>query len=210
LRLGSDLKKEERKTKQETMFLPTVMSKWTSLTAIIVLTLGFSDAQPISGDLCACNPRVYNFRLDLEQFCPPCDIAANAGVINCNCNVRDAQGNNVTDTQAILASTITMRELDQNLLPQNSFTVRGNKFSGFTWQYRSVTNEGFDYLQQNPDQIPRGLEMTITGQTEQGEQITNFWGLLYSNDCNIFPLIEGDSIGWVRFVSTKLISYTLF
>lgn len=49
---------------------------------------------------------------------------------------------------------------------------------------------------------PKIIQFNIFATNSEGQPIVNIFAISFTNDCNIFPVIdEGNSAGWVYFVS---------
>ena len=78
-------------------------------------------------------------------------------------------------------------------------------FDNGTVMFTSILGEG------NADDftnvtLPRGLQMSVTGENAAGVTIINTWVILYENDCTTFPVLtDGNQIGWTVFVSAPTV-----
>jgi hypothetical protein len=55
--------------------------------------------------------------------------------------------------------------------------------------------------------IPAGLQVTVIGVNADGTALVNLWVVLFTNDCDSYPVIENEmKIGWTVFVSARAFS----
>eukprot|EP00978_Attheya_sp_CCMP212_P045798 scaffold360566_cov29-Attheya_sp.AAC.1 len=125
------------------------------------------------------------------------------------CAVRQSLGESVTDFVPVEINEIRVIELDRDFNTQKSLVLGGlQAVSGFTFQFESKLSEGLDNI---PADIPGGLSVTLVGQNEAGQVITNIWATSYAfNNCDTEPIftpriINTDpSIGWSALVDETL------
>lgn len=170
---------------------------------ILALTTPFAGSQTIGVDICACSPSVYTFELSFLLNCSMQTVKDNPGVEDAECRVSGLRPeDNVTDLIPVKVSTVEILELgeDQQVI-QSGFYDQGY-FDLATISYTSITGRP-DALNLTVDQIPRGLQLNIIGQNANEEDILNYWIVLFTNQCNAFPVFEiGDMIGWTVIVRT--------
>jgi hypothetical protein len=128
-----------------------------------------------------------------------------AGIIETACLVSSRLPDtvNVTDFVPVTVSEIQVLELDefQDPIGQSVYTD-GPYFDGDFVTYTSIVRTQPEIV--NAMTLPRGLQVSIVGNNAQNQPIINTWGILYNNDCGIFPLLTvGQQIGWSIFVSHR-------
>jgi len=151
--------------------------------------------QTIDTDLCACQPSVYTFKLDFSNECTHTTVGG-PGIPETACIV-DGVGSNVIP---ISISQVQVFELSQTLQILGSAVLTGPFFDQDEISYTSITsvNEPGTI---DPQTVPRGIQVSITGINSDEELLVNTWVILYSNDCGVFPVLDiGDIIGWTEFV----------
>ena len=168
--------------------------------AFSILQCGFG--QEIGTDLCACQPAIYEITLDSMLTCEDRDVMG-PGILTTDCLVetRLNEEANVTDFVFQTVSEIQIFELDetQDVLSQSIYND-GPYFSGDSVLYTSIIRTNPDAV--TVDNFPQGFQVVITGNNKENQPLINTWGILYANDCGVFPLLtEGQVIGWSEFVS---------
>jgi hypothetical protein len=158
--------------------------------------------QEIGVDICACQPSVYEITLNLGLICEDATVEG-PGINETACLVasRFPDTVNVTDFVAVTVSEIQVLELDENQenIGQSIYTD-GPYFDGDFVTYTSIVRTQPELI--TAMTLPRGLQVSIVGNNAANEQIINTWGILYDNDCGVFPLLTvGQQIGWSVFVS---------
>ena len=100
--------------------------------------------------------------------------------------------------------TIWERNANGQTLKSQSYTD-GPYMTGDTIIFASSIMEVATTLDVSNDLIPHSLVVTLFGQTTQmvpPQLVTNFWNIVFTNSCDIYPVIEqGQKIGWTSFVS---------
>ena len=179
-----------------------------------VALLGFSVQAQVGVDICACQPAFYDFTLN---FTFPRTEGPNGS--DNNCDQREIVGPGINNTSCLIdnlsnetdgansmfdfISTISIAELDQNLLPLVNTRYTGPFRDGDTFTYTSIIANGLA----DPNDVvavPKGFQINIQGRNELEDDLFLFILIRYENDCGIFPLLEeGDQIGPVIFVSCR-------
>jgi hypothetical protein len=181
--------------------IPSLLSSTTMRLLVVAIVLPFTGSQTIGVDICACSPSVYTFELSFLLNCSMQTVKDNPGVQDAECRVSGLRPeDNVTDLVPVKVSTVEILELgaEQQVI-QSGFYDQGY-FDLATISYTSITGSP-DALNLTVDQIPRGLQINIIGQNANEEDILNYWIVLFTNQCNAFPVFEiGDMIGWTVIV----------
>jgi len=174
---------------------------YTLLASFVVIAP--TSSQLVGTDICACQPSVYKFKLDFSNVCPDGTVEG-PGITETTCIVVTRDMNeNATNPFPISISEVQVLELDQTLQPVANSVYRGPFFDQDEISYTSITVTEPGTI--NPETVPRGFQIFITGINSDEEPIVNQLAITYSNDCGIFPLLTvGDIIGWAEFVSTLL------
>lgn len=146
-------------------------------------------------DLCACNPSIYRFTLDFAAICPPpgIEFGPETGIDQWFCRT-DADDDAVTDLTPMSVTSYIVLELDKELQVIKQF-FRGDLDlqDGDTFEYKSVT-AGSQSV--SPDEYPGAMQMALTGLNAQGDEITSQWIVTFTNNCDVLPFEEGDSMSW--------------
>lgn len=187
---------------------------WMGLLVFLAFTPNnqtMTSAQDISistDGVCTCSPPTYTFILDLSLTCPPTNITTGSGVTSVTCLVSPF-GAPTTDLAPVVINSIGIIELDQT----NSVLVEERRdkvlLDGATFSYSSIINnpEEVDGVQK----IPKALQLNLSGRNKDGVMLMSILIIVFSNECGVLPVIhDGQSAGWVVFVSFVLIVYVLY
>ncbi len=177
------------------------VSALTNVTWTLLLTVALQ-AVPVQGQIgvtiCACQPSVYEFKLNFSLTCSQKTVVG-PGIVSSACTVDTELAQNVTDFTPVRVTTIQILELNQNLDVIAQTFLNGNYGSGDTFRYVSVT------VSPNTTsalQISKGIQISLAGTNQFDQALVNFWLILFTNDCGIYPVIlQGQEIGWTIFVS---------
>ena len=152
-------------------------------------------------ELCACTPSIYRFTLDFAAACPPPGIeyGPETGIDQWFCRT-DADDDAVTDLTPVSVTSYIVLELDKELQVIKQF-FRGDLDlqDGDTFEYTSVTAGSGPV---GPDDIPGAMQMALTGLNAQGDEVTSQWIVTFTNNCDVLPFEEGNSMSWATMVST--------
>jgi len=158
--------------------------------------------QGIGADICACQPGSYDIVLDFSLQCENRNVEG-PGIEETACSV---------EPPIVEASKIQIAELDQSLqvIEESQITILDTFLDGDKVTYKSIINT-LDSKSLTPKQIPRGLQISVTGVNADGAELISAWVVLFTNDCDSFPVIEsGMQIGWTIFVRMRDLVVTLF
>lgn len=183
----------------------SVSSSWfssrTSLFLAILALCNTVGGQVIGRDICACSPNTYEFTLDFSLFCPPVNITQGDAVASTTCLVNPFIDPDVEDLVPVSVQQIDILELNQNMRLIVQETIEGTFADGDTFSYTSYAADPSQI--QDPVDVPRAIQLNIIGVNQFDQTIINLYLILFTNDCQAFPvLFEGQSAGWTRFVST--------
>lgn len=182
---------------------------WLAVVALLAVAcwpqvgLQLAHAQEEDGggsDLCACNPSIYRFTLDFAAICPPpgIEFGPETGIDQWFCRT-DADDDAVTDLTPVSVTSYIVLELDKELQVIKQF-FRGDLDlqDGDTFEYISTT-AGSQPV--SPEEYPGAMQMALTGLNAQGDEITSQWIVTFTNNCDVLPFEEGDSMSWATMVS---------
>jgi hypothetical protein len=158
-----------------------------------------ASSQTVGVDICACQPATYEFVLDFDLTCANDTILGPSPGINVTaCRVTTDRNLNVTDLKPVVVTEIKILELNQALDIIATTPYEGEYFDGDVFQYTSViATENIT----RPEDVPRALQMTITGRNAIEQDLVNFWLIIFDNNCGIYPVVlDGENIGWTIFV----------
>jgi hypothetical protein len=185
---------------------PTGLTKSTRLAMFLLvsvqLILGPSSspvhAQTVGVDICACQPSTYEFVLNFGLTCEEKTVMG-AGINASECRITTDRNLNVTDEVPISVSKVQVLELNQNLDIITTSQYNEEFADGDIFTYTSVIASNNIT---RPQDVPRALQMTITGRNAEEQDLVNFWIIIFDNSCGIYPVVlEGEQIGWTIFVS---------
>lgn len=154
---------------------------------------------PVTSDKCLCQPNQISFVLDFGLECDESSIrTGDPGIEEVECQVASPNRTSFDPTPVTLDS-VFIWEVDQNLNLINLVNFTDSFSSGDTITYDSfVTTDEFI----GGGIIPKGLSVRLNGVNGDGEEVSNFFVILYTNECTIYPVLEdGEQIGWTKLVS---------
>jgi hypothetical protein len=160
--------------------------------------------QAQSNGTCVCQPGVIEFTLDFALGCDNRTIVPGLpGIEDALCVVTSTGGSPTFDNVPVSVSAITVNEIDFNLNPLKTENFTGSFMSGDTFTYEAFSVTNTDSVANGT--IPNGLQVSITGLNADNEEIINNFVVLFTNDCDIYPVLDTDStIGWTSLVCTYI------
>jgi hypothetical protein len=166
-------------------------SWWGTFVLLTSLITGASG----QANVCACTPSTYEFVFDFDLFCPPVNITLGDAIAATPCLVSPFGNPVATNLIPVSVQEIDILELGQDLSVLVQENLEGNFVDGDSFRYESLTNApGGD--------IPRAIQINIVGVNGLDQSIINVFLITFTNDCDTYPvLVDGQSIGWVFFVS---------
>jgi hypothetical protein len=168
---------------------------------ILVLIWSKSVLAQIGSTICICSPSVYTLQLNFSSNCEN-DSLIGDGILTSDCKVDPFQNQNVTDEVPVSVSSIDLLELDADLALLTQSSRFGTFIDGDTITFDSVSK---DPSALNDTYYPKALQISMIGNNVAGETLYFAGLIVYSTDCNLFPLIvEGSSIGWIELVRKDL------
>jgi len=189
------------------------MSLWQACKLILgFLALVKSQAQDepqIGVDICFCAPASYEFTLDFSLFCPPVNITQGDAVASTVCYVQPKFNEDVSDLVPVAVSKISVYELNQELSIVVREELESSYGDGDTFQYTSLAALPGEIV--DPENLPRAIQLGIEGVNQFDQAIINIVVITFTNNCGRYPVFfEGQSAGWVRFVSRDRSSADIF
>jgi hypothetical protein len=179
---------------------PGVASRLTLLFGVLFSLFTSGGGQEIGVDICACQPATIEFTLDFALFCPPVNITAGDAVAATSCSVNPFGDPSVTDLVPVSVQSIDILELNQNLQILVQENIAGSFKDGDSFSYVSIAALPGEIT--DPDNIPRAIQINLIGVNQLDEPIINIFIITFTNDCGVYPVLyDGQSAGWVRFVS---------
>lgn len=147
--------------------------------------------------VCICSPATYEISFDFSRNCDNTALQGD-GIVTSDCAIAPFQDDSVTDLVPVAVGSIDILELDENLvlLTQSSrFGTYGNEDS---FPYESISRNPSEV---NATSYPRALQVSVIGNNAAGETLFFAGLIVFVTDCSAYPtLMEGSSIGWIRFV----------
>ena len=177
------------------------MERSLRITLLFLLALaGLGTGQEIGTDLCACSPTSYEFTVDFGLTCPPVNIPVGNAVNETSCLISPFGAPDVDDLVPVSVDSINVLELGQNLRVVAQTNIEQSFNDGDTFTYTSIIADP-DSIQE-VQEVPRALQINIVGNNEAGDRIINVFIVTFTNQCDAYPVFEeGQSAGWVKFVS---------
>ena len=191
--------KKQQRNRRDNM----IMNRWTTTFPLLLAFLVRQTcAQQVGVDICACQPTAYEITLDFQLVCNDANVQG-PGINETACVIssRLPDSVNLTDLVPVQVDDLQILELDQNqnIVGQTVYTdgpyLNGNKI-----YYTSILRSDPNLV--NSVSLPSGIQVSINGNNALNQPLFNSWGILYDNDCGVFPIVEiGEKIGWSVFVS---------
>jgi hypothetical protein len=141
--------------------------------------------EQIGVTLCACQPTTYTFNFTLT--CNDQNLTAITGVLQDNCFIGSFT-ENIWDTVPVAVSLLQVLEMDGNMQVLAYTSVTGDFWSTYSFTYTSILSRPAESIQ-DPDTIPRGLQLVIRGRNQLYQFVDNTWIVLYNNDCGMRVLL---------------------
>jgi len=171
-----------------------------SLLLLLLVPLLTTNAQEIGVDLCACQPSTYEFVFNFSLTCDDRNVGG-PGVQDAACVLNTEGEQNVTDFTPVIVTRILVLELNQDFGVIAQTPIVGEYTNGSIFRYTSVIASQ-DVSTLEPEDVPKGLQLSMAGRNKDEQDLVNFWLILYDNDCGVYPVIlEGQRIGWTILVS---------
>lgn len=169
---------------------------------ILALLLNKSVHAQIGSTICICSPSSYVIQLNFSSNCEN-DSLVGEGILTSDCAVDPFQNQNVTDEVPVTVSSIDILELDVDLGLLTQSSKFGTFNDGDIIEYSSVSS---DPSALNDTFYPKALQISMIGNNVDGDTLFFAGLIIYSTECNQYPLIEeGSSIGWITLVSSDMI-----
>ena len=176
---------------------------WFDCSIILLLAMTASNLTgivhgQIGTTICACSPASYTFRLRFDLTCPGNIVNDNG--ISQNACILDSPSLNNTDLVPVSVSSITIFELGPlfQVITQTPISSSNGFVNGSTFVYSSILESDPNL---NEGNITEGLQVIIEGVNAQQNDIINSWVILFTNECNVFPIFSvGDAIGWLEII----------
>jgi len=151
-------------------------------------------------NVCGCSASSYTFVLDFGLSCPRTNITTGSGVASVSCIISPF-GAPTTNLAPLSLNSVSILELDQSNNVLAETTISGDLVDGDSFSYSSVIN-GREDDEESIQNIPKALQLNLSGRNEDGDFLMNVFVITFTNECGVTPVIQvGDSIGWVIFVS---------
>ena len=177
----------------------------TPLRTVLFLCL-VAAAKAQIGDLCACQPSFYDFELDFSLSCDDVSFDSGPGTgietpIVCFEFGRELNDDE-TNLEFAFVELIQVLELDQNNTPLQQKNLDGLFLDGYPFNYTSVlaTSTNFDETT-----LPKAIQLNFFGNNTESRRIRATWSLFFSNNCNVFPVVEP----FETAVATVVVSETI-
>jgi len=155
------------------------------------------EPQQVGVDICACQPATYEFVFDFDLTCDDSNVGG-PGINASACVLNTDQDRNVTDFTPVIVTRILILELNQNFEVIAQTPIVDGFTNGQVFRYTSVIAGETSSIA--PEDIPKGLQLSMAGRNGDEEDLVNFWLILYDNNCGVFPVVlEGQRIGWTIF-----------
>lgn len=167
----------------------------------------------IGVDVCGCSPSRYTFLFDFSLTCNVDmtggeGVPTGEGVTSTSCVTSPFGNPMTTDLVPATVTQIDILELGQDVSVIVRETITGDFLDGDTFDYESITIAPEEITEVRD--IPKAIQISLTALNAASEMIINVFILNFSNDCDQFPvLMDGQSAGWVHFVSQFFVFFSV-
>eukprot|EP00523_Entomoneis_sp_CCMP467_P002721 CAMPEP_0168754478 /NCGR_PEP_ID=MMETSP0724-20121128/19525_1 /TAXON_ID=265536 /ORGANISM="Amphiprora sp., Strain CCMP467" /LENGTH=624 /DNA_ID=CAMNT_0008802965 /DNA_START=199 /DNA_END=2073 /DNA_ORIENTATION=+ len=143
-----------------------------------------TSAPPVVGvDICGCQPGSWEFMLDFNLNCDNATFQpSDPGIFDTACQLFAFDGDAIFQS----VNLITILELNQNLDVESQVVLQGPMNDGDTFSYTSILDIRDSF---NATSLPRAIQLTILGLNSNGNTLVATWGLEFTNNCTIFPIV---------------------
>lgn len=168
-------------------------------TVLVLLSLSIrGSAQTLGEDTCSCSPGTYEITFDFSLVCPPTNVTVGDGIEDIACLISPTGVSASNDLVPVSVEAIDILEGGENLNIIFQDELIGPFSDGDTFTYTTNIIEG-------ASDIRKGIQFSTYALNQAGESIVNVLNIVYTNDCNVYPVIDvNQSAGWFRFVSVGM------
>ena len=144
------------------------------------------------GPACSCTPTVSRWRVDFNGTCPPNNVLSGPGTglsgVSCDISTISSPITNITYVQILELGPTLAQVLKAE-------TSRDVKLNNTVIEFSSVTSA-------LPSVYSVGLQFFARANTESSGTVELQWIVSFSNLCDTTVFQNGNSLGWLTFVST--------
>jgi hypothetical protein len=159
----------------------------------------------IGTELCSCSPSTYEFTLDFDLSCPPVNITIGNAVQATSCITSPYGDPDITDLVPVAVTSITILEMGQELMVVSQTNINKELLNGDTVTYSSIAADPNSIT--NAKVVPRAIQINLEGKNVLDQKIINVFIITFTNECGSYPVFEeGQSAGWMRFVSAAVVA----
>lgn len=174
--------------------------------AAIFFPIKFSLAVSEQAGGCSCSPLIYRWNLNFTNPCSSANVAVGPdnGIDDLYCVVDVDTLTNITADSSIpvMISSVLILERDEGgrlgsfVMNPDTSIIDGNVI-----EFESATKN-------NPSFISTNFVAEITGLNDAQEIVTLSIQFNFTNICGEPPFLVGDSIGWLSYVSNRIILHS--
>ena len=143
------------------------------------------------GPTCSCTPTVYRWRVDFNGTCPPNNVLSGTGTglsgVSCDISTISSPITNITYVQILELGPTLAQVLKAE-------TSRDVVLNNTVIDFSSVTSA-------LPSVYSVGLQFFARANTESSGTVELQWIVSFSNLCDTTVFQNGNSLGWLTFVS---------
>lgn len=187
----------KRKVAKSITPVSTVMIYTLTLLLLMMLPLSTNAQQQI----CSCSPPTYYWQLDFSRAGCPLSVTGQGGTAGTPfCDLSSVSPNFNGDFKPVAITDFLFIELDTQLSGIKILELTDTRLeNGDTIEFESVTSV-------SQGQISGGLQGAFVAVNQAGQKFTLDFLLRFSNACERLPFNAGDSLGYLVFVSTYIVS----
>jgi len=180
------------------------------LLLLLLATINITSSLQQGHEFCSCSPQIFRWRLDFTQLCFDNEISSSDGVAEASCNIY--LWNNTTEeiiinngsnrSQPVVVTSYKMIEFGSKFGNQINLDYRSNLtlqplYNGQFITFKSITKS-------YPNVITSGISIHLDARNHDGEDVSLDVIIRYDNNCGNEIFQEGESLGWLVFVSSVL------
>lgn len=161
----------------------------------------FPSSAPTLDEYCNCQPGTLTLTIDYELTCEGRTImTGDPGIDEAECLVFSQADPMVSDPLPVTVTSVYIVEFDVNLDTLKFTNITDTFESGDTLSYETFAVTDTDAV--SAGQIASGIQVTLFGFNAAGDDLANAFVILYTNQCDIYPVLtSGSTIGWTSVVS---------
>ena len=151
----------------------------------------------IGEELCGCQPSIYEFQFNFSSPCPADnDAFGPAGIAEQSCQVTSTS----SDSVLVVVKEVVIEETGQS-----GSELRNALLTGPFQQEDVIAFESAMRVVSGLAEPPKQLGMFIQGENKDGIEVRAEWSVVFTNECDVFPVIRQFDTTVGVFVVSRLL-----